>query len=465
MMFVYLKFNFLSNAWSDWQKYGFFVICFCLTLSGLKQVVASWQQKKSQVTATPNSKRYRVAIPVEGIVYLVMMSVMFLGAMIGRNNMPLLVFSLMASAFVVNGFISFRLLRKLSIKRQVPELIFSGEPFGVYLTVENGKRMAVWVLRVTDEISNGRELITADIVFTRIGGWSEQMGHYRLQLMQRGRYTVGPVIASTRFPLGIVQRSLLLPERQEIIVCPRPGRLLVERSSARQSDEIVFHRESKLGVYEDEFHRIREYRHGDNPRAIHWRSTARHNELMVREFHESRDENLMILLDLWQPAKPDVSQLEAVELAVSFAVTVFRAHLERVRDSELHLACAGKTFSQWSGQAGFGSWESLLKFTGLVEGGSAETFPQLREYWLGARSPDTRCLLVTSRTYDELSDVLGALPSQNGSGLDRQFEQELLIYSAAGDALASIFVPPHQLLEHELSPDGDESGLVVKRRG
>lgn len=459
MVFGYLKFSTFSDAWSLGQRYLFFVVAFCLTLSGLKQIVSSWQQRRDGSSNLSRLPRHRVSIPVEGIVYLVMMAVMFMGAMLGRNNMPLLVFAVMAAAFVINGFISFHSLRKLSVERQIPEVITAGDAFSVYITIANRKRMTVWVLQVRDAISNGRESLTADVIFTRIAWRSRQTGEYRLQLMQRGRYVLGPVLLSTRFPLGIVQRSLLLPERQEVIVCPRPGKLLIDRRSAMQSDEIVYRRDSRHGLYEDEFHRIREYRSGDNPRAIHWRTSARRNELMVREFRENRDENLLILLDMWQPETPTLEDLECVETAVSFAVTLFRAHLDGVRDSELHLACSGRSFTTWAGQSGYGSWEALLRFAGVQVAGPASDLRPLKEFWFARKSPDLRTVLVTTRPLDELSRILGESNSREdshvqGNGHASSFEQEVLMYTAAGHALDSIFVPPHRLIPHALSAAG-----------
>lgn len=450
MLFAFFKFQEMSHHWSDWQRYIYFVVAFSLTLTGLKQVVASWQNRKVRRTKLTRHHRFKVAIPVEGVVYLVMMSVLFLGAMLGKNNMPLLVFAIMAGAFIVNGFISFNSLRKLTLEREVPDVLTVGEPFSVFLNVTNRKRMVVWIVQVSDEISNDRETLTANVVFTRIRGRSQQTGQYRLQLMQRGRYVLGPVEFSTRFPLGIVQRSLLLNDRKEIIVCPRPGKLLLELSGTRQSDEVVFHRETRQGIYDDEFHRIREYRSGDNPRAIHWRTTARRNELMVREFHETRDENLMVLLDLWQPARASLEQLETVEAAVSFAVTLFRTHLDRVRDSELHLGCAGREFTAWTGQSGFGHWESLLRFAGLLEAGESNAINQLRDYWRRIRSPRLRAVLVTTRNFEELSAILAKLPAENADPATGMFEQDVLIYSAAGGALDSVFIPSHKLLEKQV---------------
>lgn len=463
-LFATWKFRYYTDQWDDGLRIGNYAVAFCLTLWGVKQIVAEWQSRPSGSARNRMRKQYRVNIPVEGIVFLVIMSVMFIGAMLGRQNMLLLVFSLMAGAFVANGFISFNLLRKLNVTRQLPDLIMAGEPTNFYIEVQNRKFMTVWVLTVTDVIINENETLRASVVFTRVPGYGKKLGQYRVQLMQRGRYQVGPVQFSTRFPLGIVERSAIVQSVQEVIVCPRPGRLLVNRQSLRSQDQLVMRNTSRVGAYDDEFHRIREYRNGDNPKAIHWRSTARRNELMVKEFHESRDENLMILLDLWQPRYPEVEQLECVETAISFATTLLKEHLASVRDSEIRLASLGSEFSSWEEIGGPRRWESILEYLSLIQAGLTNNLSELHQYWKNHRKADTRCLLITTRTLAELSETFGAGEESNGDE-KISFEMDLLIYSAAAGGLNGIFEPPENMVSYEDVSQDPRQRVVTDDRG
>lgn len=462
-LFATWKFRFYTDQWDDGLRIGNYAVAFCLTLWGLKQIVAEWQSRPSRSTRHSTRKQYRVNIPVEGIVFLVIMSVMFIGAMLGRQNMLLLVFSLMAGAFVANGFISFNLLRKLNVERQLPDLIMAGEPTNFYIEVQNQKFMTVWVLTVSDSIINENESLRASVVFTRVPGYGKKLGQYRVQLMQRGKYQIGPVQFSTRFPLGIVERSAIVQSTQEVIVCPRPGRLLVNRQSLRSQDQLVMRNTSRVGAYDDEFHRIREYRNGDNPKAIHWRSSARRNELMVKEFHESRDENLMVLLDLWQPRYPEVDQLECVETAISFATTLIKEHLTSVRDSEIRMASMGSEFSSWAEISGPRRWESILEYLSLVQAGLTNNLSELYNYWKNHRKADTRCLLITTRTLPELSETFGKGEVSNGDKT-LSFEMELIIYSAAAGGLNGIFEPPENMITYENVSADPRQRVVLESR-
>src|SRR5205085_9553237 len=70
---------------------------------------------------------------------------------------------------------------------------------------------------------------------------------------------------------------------------------------------------------EVEFHGLRTFRPGDSPRWIHWRTSARRGELMVREFDQGSHYDLLLIVEAYEP-EGGKSHLEAaVSLAASIA--------------------------------------------------------------------------------------------------------------------------------------------------
>ncbi len=61
------------------------------------------------------------------------MIVIFSGSLLGRSNMLMLVFSMMAGPFVVNGWITYSMLKRTAVERVVPERVMAGEPITVEL--------------------------------------------------------------------------------------------------------------------------------------------------------------------------------------------------------------------------------------------------------------------------------------------------------------------------------------------
>ncbi|GAA3733683.1 uncharacterized protein (DUF58 family) [Spinactinospora alkalitolerans] len=146
---------------------------------------------------------------------------------------------------------------------------------------------------------------------------------YRVRSHVRGRYPIGPVALHFRDPLGCVQlvrhvgASMALLVTPTIVALPGP----VPRGDSADSGESRARSMSSSG--EDDAV-PREYRHGDDVRRVHWRSTARRGELMVRREEQPWREHSAVLLDLRESAHagagPDSSLEAAVSMAGSIAV-------------------------------------------------------------------------------------------------------------------------------------------------
>jgi uncharacterized protein (DUF58 family) len=314
--------------------------------------------------------------------------------------MLMLVFSMMAGPFVVNGWITYSMLKGTALERVASERVMAGEPITVELVLINRKRlMSCWLMSAHDTIQNGEERLDPSVLFARVPAGGRRSGHYHARLMRRGRYRFGPAQLTARFPLGIVERGLVFQLPGEILVYPRLGRL-----SARWMREhflatdLVEQRELRQGPFDDEFHRIREFRWGDNPRAIHWRTSARHNALMVREYHQSRDLNLMVLVDLWLPLRPTALEREGLELAASVAATMCVGHMKQSRDSKLHVAIAGRRLVQWDGESRLANAGPLMDHFAIAEGSPSPEVGTMLQQAAAKRLHGIRTVLITTRT-------------------------------------------------------------------
>lgn len=365
---------------------------------GLAQVAAAWSPTRGTI-ATPGFGKHRMVVPTEGIVYLTIMFALFTGAMLTRSNMLLLVFALMAGPFVINGWMTFGMLQSARVARTAPRRAMVGELFGVELTLSNSRPlMSIWIMSVRDAIQHIREELTATVLFARVAPRSSQTGHYQLRLMRRGRYQLGPVLTFSRFPLGLVERSRLFPISGEILVYPRIGRLgAAFRRRWLGATELVARPQPHAGVFHDEFHRLREFRTGDNPRDIHWRSSARRGELILREYQQNRDYNLAVVLDLWQPVGVAGADSELIEQALSFAATVIAEHGRSCRDAILTLFVSGATTFRWQGQGTSASLEAMFDGLAVQAAGAALESKKLIDEAIQRSSVSTQIVLLTTR--------------------------------------------------------------------
>ncbi len=367
--------------------------------------------------------RHRVAIPQEGLVYLAILAVAFLGSLMTGSNMLMLVFAMLAGPFIVNGWVTFTMLKGLNVDRSLPPRTMAGEPFLVELSLENQKRLlSSWVMGVRDRVESPWERLEAEVVFPRLPPRSRRAGRYWVRLMRRGRYRFGRLTVVSRFPLGIVERGREFDRPGEILVHPRLGRLTDAWDQQRLAQgELARRQRPRPGVFDDEFHHLREYRPGDGSRSIHWRTSARRGELMVQEHYPSRQRDLTVIADLYQPPRPQQDDLEAVEMAVSFIATVCVEHLRKNRDSQLKLAINGVRETHWDGTGGPLGVESLLDLLAVVEAGPSNDFGGLVERVTAGTPRMARTVIVTTRQDGgESDDRTPSLPWGNGRTTDAE---------------------------------------------
>ncbi len=397
MVSAELRTGLLERHAGWWARRLLIAVAVSLSVWGLKEILSLWWPK-SVTRPTRARRRNRFMMPIEGMVYCVIMFVLLAGSVIGRSNTLMLVFALMAGPFILNGSITFMMLKHLSVGRAVPPRVMVGEPFSAELRLSNPKRwFSAWLMSVRDDISNGRESLHPEVLFARVPRRSHQQGQYQLRLSQRGRYTFGPVQVNSRFPLGLVERGLVLSVHDEILVFPAIGRLTSGwRRQMISVTQPASHARPRSGSYNDDFHRIREYRHGDDPRGIHWRTSARRNELMVREYRESRDRELILLLDLSLPVNASTVQRQRLEYAISFAATICHDQLLSGEDVSLSFAANAPPLQYWKGTAENGGRDKLLDLLALLEPNPRADLAALREFAHREQTPHSRTVLVTT---------------------------------------------------------------------
>lgn len=343
--------------------------------------------------------RNRFHIPTEGWAFLLIMFVLFVGSLLGRSNPLMLVFSMMAGAFVINGWLTFTFLKGVTVRRELPERAMAGETFSAGLALMNRKPwLSAWLMTVEDIITGPQTELHPEVVFLRVPAGQEQQGHYQLVLANRGVYSFGPIHVDTRFPLGLVERGLNLTHPGTIRIYPRLGRLSASwRRQLDQANEQSNSQTARGGIFHDEFHSLRGYRAGDDVRSIHWATSARRNELMVREYRDSRDQSLLILLDAYLPVRLSPLQRTEWERALGFAATVCVESAHAHRDSRVTLAAHGQEFTIWRGGSGGQRIEELLDRLAELQPTLDSSLNPLWNQTVSDRCQQPRILLLTTR--------------------------------------------------------------------
>ena len=191
----------------------------------------------------------------------------------------------------------------------------------------------------------------------------------------RGRYHWGPVTASSGYPFGLTFRRKALAPAEEVIVLPRLGRLhrgLFRRLLWNTSADAERRRQPRRHpAAQDQFHGLRPFRPGDNPRAVHWRTSARRGEWMVREFEDLPGENLLLIFDPTLEAEGGAGpfsreRLDDFEAAISLAATI-AMEWRGDRGGRLIAAVAGADSALLDGPCGPAQARRVLERLAVVE--------------------------------------------------------------------------------------------------
>ena len=107
---------------------------------------------------------------------------------------------------------------------------------------------------------------------------------YDITPRQRGEHELGPVSVVVTDVLGLLKRTTTVDERDVLVVFPSIGVL----SGAVRADLRTL-TQSPRANRREEFDDLREYVRGDALRDVHWKSSAKRGDLMVREFTAEAD--------------------------------------------------------------------------------------------------------------------------------------------------------------------------------
>jgi uncharacterized protein (DUF58 family) len=280
-----------------------------------------------------------------------------------RNiNLLLLLGYLLAAVPLLNALAAGRPLRGLRARRRITQPVYAGLPCAasVRITAPGGARLGVRV----EDVGPAHRLSWFADRLERDG--RSFRGH--VVLSQRGRYRWGPVLASSGYPFGLVYRRKELAPAEEVMVLPRLGRL--HRGpfrrllwSAASDPDRRWRRPRRHAAAQEQFHGLRPFRPGDNPRSVHWRTSARRGEWMVREFEDLPGENLLLVFD---PAVDAGDDQDAFEAAVSLAATI-TAEWRGDRGGRLIAVVAGEDPAILDGPSGSAHVRRVLEQLAVVE--------------------------------------------------------------------------------------------------
>jgi uncharacterized protein (DUF58 family) len=183
----------------------------------------------------------------------------------------------------------------------------------VDVVVSNPSRRGLLAARIEVPVGDG----VAEFAVPGLRPGAEFRDVFLVPTSRRGVVTIGPASSVRADPVGLLRRDTDWQQTVELFVHPRT--IALSSMSTGLVRDLEGNSTRDLTTSDMSFHALREYTRGDERRHIHWRSTAKTGDFMVRQFEQTRRSNLLLALSL---AEADFADEEEFELAVSAAASL-----------------------------------------------------------------------------------------------------------------------------------------------
>jgi uncharacterized protein (DUF58 family) len=203
-----------------------------------------------------------------------------------------------------DGLALFFFADRLAVKRNLPSVLAQGQRFSVKLEITRGDkgflpfRIELWDLhhRTMDSEAFPALLGRADFLNTKSG--NPLIFEYSLLPRERGRWFFRGTELLLSSVCGFWRLKVFHP-------CESSGRTYPDfkKIKAKAGTDLrgLLERTGQKNIRMRgqgmEFRSLRDYQEGDSIRAVDWRATSRRRKVIVREYQEERDQQVLILLD------------------------------------------------------------------------------------------------------------------------------------------------------------------------
>ncbi|HWH98055.1 MAG TPA: DUF58 domain-containing protein [Pseudolysinimonas sp.] len=218
---------------------------------------------------------------------------------------------------------------------------------------------------------------------------------YDLHPPRRGLYAIGPFVAEHEDPFGMAIATIAVGKPERLVVVPAVSSLSDGGPSLIDGEGEAHLVQRKVAGNEDDL-TTREYRRGDALRRVHWRASARHGELMVRQEEHRSHPDARILVDTRRLGYPDAYSDTGMSWSAEWASDAFEWVVRMTASLGLHLESAG--------------------FRVAVEETARPQIEPIGDRWEGRHAEGFLTSLAGVQLLDRAVEELAALPPSEGAG-------------------------------------------------
>jgi uncharacterized protein (DUF58 family) len=285
---------------------------------------------------------------------------------------------------------------KLEVSRLFsPPVVAVGGVVQVTVRVTNVGASPSTPLAWDDALPWYEPIATREIGPIGLGRRRSSITGYDLHPPRRGLYAIGPFVAEHEDPFGMATATIAIGTPERLVVVPAVSSLTEGGPNLIDGEGEAHLVQRKVAGNDDDL-TTREYRIGDALRRVHWRASARHGELMVRQEEHRSHPDARILVDTRRRGYPDAFSDTGMSWSAEWASDAFEWVVRMTASLGLHLELAG--------------------FRVAVEETARPQIEPIGDRWEGRRAEGFLTSLAGVQLFDRTVEELAALPPSEGAG-------------------------------------------------
>ena len=294
---------------------------------------------------------------------------------------------------------------KIRLARTAPDSVTEDDLANVEFTVKNVSPLPVYNICIEDSLGAVSKEKTKKFFLSSIPKKGSRNLTYDIQCAKRGKYILGPIKIYFFDILGMLSFSRRSPVYSTLYVYPRTFAVPTFPPLTKGNLPWFGVETRRVSGDEDEFFGTREYRQGDPIRRIHWLSTARKGQLIVKEFQSFSFYKATVVFVLNKEENEGQGKESVAEYTVRIASSVSKYLLKNNISLEI-VAHAGKMF-HLPANRGIQYLDETMKFFASVKPESRVRIGELaREFSPAVASDSTLIVITTDKSLDDLSQFL-----------------------------------------------------------
>ncbi|MCY7759208.1 DUF58 domain-containing protein [Bacillus inaquosorum] len=291
-------------------------------------------------------------------------------------------------------------LRSFQASRQMAKTqLHAGDRLGVSVTLRRKLPFPLMYMVIEDCLPEGIESLNRDEAAAKrlVFPWFKRSMtmSYELARVPRGEHHFHAVRVRTGDVLGLIEKTAFYELEDTLFVYPSFQRLPYQVNEKQQEDGVsgsspIHQHHSAVAAS------VRNYQPGDRFAALDWKTSARRNQLMTKEFEPSRSKNLFLLMDRFSS--------EAFEEVVSVTASILHSVLKN--GAGAGLASVGKEKNIFPIQEGEQHFKHMLRHLAVAHCDAADPVSRYVREELGkpsVRQADK--VIVTGQFTEDLLNI------------------------------------------------------------